>query len=303
MFFKPIKKIDFDSAEGDLIRKIIQNDICLYSAHTNLDAGDRSLSQTIAEKLQLLDIKPLNLYKTEELLKIVVFVPLEHVEAVRAAINGAGAGYIGRYSDCSFRTAGTGTFCPGEGTTPFIGETGQLEEVDEYRLETIVYKKDLKKVIQAMLNAHPYEEVAYDIYPLKNEGKIFSMGRKGRLQTPLKLRQLAADIKEALGLDTVRIAGELDQIVGNLAIVSGAGSSFINNVADQHIDVLITGDVKYHEAKEAVTRGLAIIDAGHQGMERLIGPHLCDILNNESVNNQWQVTFIAYQASDLFKEI
>ncbi len=300
LFFKPIKNIDFDLSEGALIKSLIKSDISVYSAHTNLDAGELGLSQVLAEKLELQDIMPLDRYKKEDLFKIVVFVPAAHVEAVRAAMNGAGAGNIGKYSDCSFRSSGTGTFRPGEDTNPFIGRTGLLEEVDEYRLETVVYRKDLRDVLGAMGNVHPYEEIAYDVYQLENESKVYSMGRRGLLKSPLKLKECVVLVKEALQLKNIRAAGDMEKIITSMAVVSGAGASFIDSAIKQNIDVLVTGDVKYHEAKDAVVKGLAVIDAGHQGTEQLVSDHLCNLLLRASIQKSMKITFISGYSSCLF---
>ena len=150
LFFRAPKNIDFDLAQGGLIRSLIKSDISVYSAHTNLDAGERGLSQVLAEKLGLEEIAPLDSYKREELLKTVVFVPFSHLKAVRAAMSQAGAGHIGKYSECSFSAQGQGTFLPEEDAQPFIGKKGQLEEVDENRLEMKLYRRDLKGVVRAL---------------------------------------------------------------------------------------------------------------------------------------------------------
>ncbi len=300
LFFKPFKNINFDLPAGALVKGLIKSDISVYSAHTNLDAGELGLSQVLAERFGLQDIMPLDHYKREELLKIAVFVPAAHVEAVRTAMNCAGAGNIGNYSDCSFRSAGTGTFRPGEDTKPFIGRTGVLEEVDEYRLETAVYRKDLQNVLTAMEKAHPYEEIAYDIYHLENESTVFSMGRRGLLKAPLTLKQCAELVKQALQLNDIRVAGDMGKIIKSMAVVSGAGAGLIGNAIQQNIDVLVTGDVKYHEAQDAVSRGLAVIDAGHQGTERLVSFHLSNLLAQASIRRSIDITFIPGHSSYLF---
>ncbi|KUG04743.1 hypothetical protein ASZ90_017882 [hydrocarbon metagenome] len=300
LFFKPMKSINFDMPEGALIKGLIRSDISVYSAHTNLDAGELGLSQVLAERLELQEITPLDNYKREDLLKIVAFVPLPQEEAVRSAMSKAGAGHIGKYSDCSFSTRGQGTFLPGEDTRPFIGEKGRLEEVEEFRLEMVLYKKDLQNVVEALKKAHPYEEAAYDIYHLENEYKLFSMGRKGRLKAPLKLKDLAGLVKQVLQLDGIKVAGDMDTEIKNAAVVSGAGTSLIASVLKQNIDVLVTGDVKYHEAKEAASMGLSVIDAGHQGTEQIVSSHLCNLLSADSQNKGFKINFIPGYSSNLF---
>lgn len=303
LFFNPIKSINYDMPEGDLVKSLIRSDISVYSAHTNLDAGELGLSQVLAEKLELLEITPLDRYKQEDLLKMVVFVPISHQEELRIAMSKAGAGHIGKYSECSFATRGKGTFIPGEDTRPFIGERGRLEEVDESRLEMVLYKKDLKNVVEALKMAHPYEEAAYDVYRLENEYKLFSMGRKGRLKAPLRLKDLALLVKHRLQLESIRVAGDMEKEIISTAVVSGAGASFIDRVVNQNIDVLITGDVKYHEVKNAVASGLAVIDAGHQGTEQIVSSHLCNLLSAASREKGFQISFISGYSASLFHSL
>lgn len=278
IFFKAFKSINYATPLGRMIKNIIGAGISVYSAHTNLDAGEQGLNQVLAELLGLTQIEPLGMDKQEELYKLVVFVPASHSEELRQAINHAGAGHIGAYSDCSFRVRGTGTFRPAAGSNPFIGKTGILEEVDEYRLETVVYQRDLQRIIKIMQEVHPYEEIAYDIYKLNNPGRIFSLGRKGCWAERMSLQESAEQVKRSLKVENVRVIGDLERSIKNVAVVSGSGASLIDKVLSQKVDLFITGDLKYHEAKDALAWGLAIIDAGHQGSEEIIVPYLCDLL-------------------------
>lgn len=289
LLIKAVKCINMDKPLGRMIERLIKNDITVYSAHTNLDAGTKGLNQLLAETLGLSDIEPLDHIKAERYLKLVVFVPVDHMETVRQAINEAGAGFIGNYSDCSFRTRGTGTFKPQPGTSPFIGTTGQLEEVNEYRLETIVPEKNIQTVISNMKKVHPYEEVAYDLYPLANEGPGYSLGRKGKLQSGAILEEFALQVKNRLGLNSVRIVGDLKRSIHRVAVVSGAGAEFINKVKAQDIDLLVTGDLKYHEARDAEMIGLAVIDAGHQGTEEIMVPYIKTLLEDECRRQGYKV--------------
>lgn len=300
MFFKGIKKINYSTSQGKLIKSLINNDIAVYSAHTNLDAGENGLNQVLATTLDLVDIKPLYKGKEDTLFKLVVYVPTTHTEEVRKAINEAGSGNIGNYSDCSFRTLGTGTFKPGVNTNPFIGETGQLEEVEEYRLETVVYRSNISKVLKAMQDAHPYEEVAYDLYELKNEGKNFSMGRVGILPNKISLGAFAETVKNKLNLDYLRVVGDLSKPIRKVAVIGGSGASLINKVVSQNVDVLVTGDLKYHEAKDAQSLGLAVIDAGHQGTEEIIVNWLANWLEHEAKSRNIEVKFTPVRSNKCF---
>lgn len=303
LLFKAIKCLNLDQPFGDIIGRLIKKDISVYSAHTNLDAGTKGLNQFLAESLGLVDIEPLDRIKSEKYFKLAVFVPASHTEAVRQAINDAGAGFIGNYSDCSFRARGTGTFKPQPGTSPFIGITGQLEEVDEYRLETIVPEKSITAVIYNMKKAHPYEEVAYDLYPLANEGRSFSLGRKGRLEHGVSMGEFALDVKNKLELNTVRLVGDPKRLINRIAVVSGAGADYINIVKSQGIDLLVTGDLKYHEAREAEMLDLAVIDAGHQGTEQIMVPYIESLLVSECNRNGYKIKIEGIKTDDCIQTI
>ncbi|MEN6324669.1 MAG: Nif3-like dinuclear metal center hexameric protein [Syntrophomonas sp.] len=302
-FFKGIKSIDYSTPLGRMIQKSIRAGINVYSAHTNLDAAEQGLNQVLAELLGLGEIAPLYIDKQEELYKLAVFVPATHTEALREVINQAGAGHIGAYADYSFRVRGTGTFRPAEGCNPFIGETGVLEEVDEYRLETVVYERDLQRIIKIMQEAHPYEEVAYDIYKLNNQGKIFSLGRKGCWPESMSLQDCAEQVKSKLKLKNVRVVGDLKRSIKKVAVVSGSGASLIDEVIRQGIELFITGDLKYHEARDAEARGLAVIDAGHQESEEIIVPYLCDLLQQEAKDKGLEFEVIAAYAPACIKNL
>lgn len=302
-FFRPIKNINYTSPGGKVIQQLVAADITLYAAHTNLDAAEHGLNQALAERLGLTDIQPLYPAYQEALLKLVVFVPAAHAEKVREAICRAGAGFIGRYSDCSFRTRGTGTFRPGQDTNPFIGKSGILEEVDEFRLETIIYEHDMNRVLTAMQEAHPYEEVAYDLYRLENQGRVFSPGRRGHLLQKTSLRDYVLQVKARLGLQSLRVVGDLDSMVKNIAVISGSGASLMNHLRGRNIDVLVTGDLKYHEAKDAEASGLAIIDAGHQGTEAIVVPLLYDFLTSRLKDKQLAVELIQCHSPVCIKDI
>jgi len=303
LFFKPIKTINYDQPQGDLIKTMIQHNINLFAAHTNLDAGSHGLNQYLAEKLELQDIALLDCSYSEALYKLVVYVPRDHEQNVRQAITDAGAGHIGKYSHCSFRSLGTGSFLAGEGSRPFIGQPGELEEVEEYRLETIVPQRILDKVLGSMKTSHPYEEIAYDLYPLSNQNLAYSPGRIGQLNESVSLREFCVYVKQKLQIDTLHVVGDWQNRVRKIALVSGAGTSFINTAHAQGCDLLLTGDLKYHEAKDAQALGLNIIDAGHQQMERLMAPLVADLLRESAIILGYELEIMAHISSDCIKSI
>jgi putative NIF3 family GTP cyclohydrolase 1 type 2 len=191
----------------------------------------------------------------------------------------AGAGWIGQYSHCTFNMNGTGTFLPREGTNPYIGEQGKLERVKEIRLETIITESIQSRVIQAMLNAHPYEEVAYDLYPLDNPGPAMGLGRVGDLTQPVTLRELAEQVKSAYEIEGVRFVGDPDRQVRRVAVMGGSGGRFYSAALDKQADVYITGDVDFHTAQDALADGLCLIDPGHH-VERWVVPRVCEKLRS-----------------------
>ncbi|GAB6933902.1 Nif3-like dinuclear metal center hexameric protein [Calditerricola satsumensis] len=267
--FRPLTALRTDLPQGRLLAKLIRHDIAVYVAHTNLDVAPGGINDLMAERLGLLDTEVLDPLYEEKLKKIVVFVPKTHHRQVLDAMAEAGAGWIGNYSHCTFNVEGTGTFLPREGANPFIGQPGKLETVEEIRLETIVPEPLLKRVIQAMLKAHPYEEVAFDVYPVENAGRVYGLGRMGKLPEPLSLRALAEKVKEAFAVSAVRVVGDLDRQVETVAVLGGDGNKFVAKAARRGADVLITGDVYYHTAHDALALGLALIDPGHN-VERIV---------------------------------
>ena len=188
-------------------KTLISNDFTGLFSSYEPGFGTQGLSQFLALKLELNDLRPLGVIKSQQLIKLVVFVPESHLEKVRKAINDAGAGFIGNYRDCSFRSLGTGTFRPLEGSHPFLGSKGIIEEVAEYRLEVIVPGDVQDQVIRSMLESHPYEEVAYDLMPLNNRGQTYSFGRQGELPREMTLEALAQNIKNLLEIDHVSVCG------------------------------------------------------------------------------------------------
>lgn len=260
--FRPLKNIMTDTVQGRMIEKLLKHDISVYAAHTNLDVAKGGVNDLLAEALGLEDAQVLVPTHEEKLKKIVVFVPLSHAEQIRQALGKTGAGFIGNYSHCSYSASGTGRFLPGEDTNPYIGQQGKVEEVEEIRIETIVPESLLKKVITSMLKAHPYEEPAYDVYPVENSGEILGLGRIGKIQ-PMTLREFAEKVKESLEVEKVRVVGDLNAVVKKAAVLGGDGNKYFTHAKYKGADVYVTGDIYYHTAHDAWMEGLNMIDPGH----------------------------------------
>ena len=274
MIFGSMKSVTADTLLGRKVIELIAHHICTYSAHTNLDTAFGGTNDTLAELAGLKEIEILGKSYEEPLEKIVVYVPIEAKEAVRKAMCDAGAGFIGKYSDCTFQAEGKGTFMPREGANPYLGQVGALEEAREVRLETIAYRKDMPRVVQAMLSAHPYEEVAYDIYDVKQHGKTFGIGRIGYLEKAKSLEDFAVELKSLLDLSHITIVGEKNRMVKKVGICTGSGIEFMEEACQAGADVFITGDIKFHDAQRALDLGIGLIDATHYASEVLIVPVL-----------------------------
>lgn len=193
-----------------------------------------------------------------------------------------------------------GTFKPLEGTSPFIGKQGVLEEVEEVRIETIVSKSLIKKAVKALLRVHPYEEVAYDIYPLDNPGEVRGLGRVGVIKHPKTLEDFSKTVKEVLKVPQLRVVGDLAAMVSKVAVCGGAGGDMLSAAAFVGADVLVTGDVKYHDAEEARALGLSVIDAGHFATENVVMPVLAEYIKEKVKTLNRDVEITVYDGKDPF---
>jgi dinuclear metal center YbgI/SA1388 family protein len=280
LIFSPLKRVSSADQTGKLIYQAIRGGLGIASLHTNYDVAAGGVNDLLAAALGLESSKPLRITVKEELVKLVIFVPLSHEQALLDAILPF-SGLPGNYGDCSFRSSGVGTFRPLEGAAPFIGTVGNREMVAESKIEVILNNSDLQPALKAMRTVHPYEEPAFDIVPLKNDGGVLGLGRIGELQASLAYDQFCALVKERLGLLTVRICGTKPPKVSRVALCGGSGASLLRDAARQGADVYVTGDVKYHDAREAEALGIFVIDAGHFATERLMVDGLCGQLRRE----------------------
>jgi len=282
--FRPIDRLILNTYKGRLIKKIISNDILIYNAHTNLDLAEEGINDQLAVLFKMKDTEILSELSTEELVKVAVYVPETHQNNILEALSESGAGHIGDYSECSFTVKGTGRFRPQAGSNPFLGSTGKLESVAEVRIETIVKKDLLQTTLDMIKEEHPYEEVAFDIFPMLNKGKGFGYGRVGNIDD-CSLKELAESTKALLNLDEIRVYGSDQDYINRIAVCGGAGSDFIKDVAKKGAQAYITGDIKYHDAQLAYEEGIVIIDGTHYGTERIILPVMENRLNEYTHNS------------------
>lgn len=255
-------RIRFDSYTGQMIQECAKHDIAVYCSHTNHDASRDSLNFYYLKKLGIENAKALNASE-QNLYKLVVFVPEKETSVVMDALFTAGAGKIGAYGECSFRSQGQGTFKGDESTNPTYGKKLIRETVTEEKVETIVPEHLLSKVISAMIKAHPYEEVAYDIYALQNQSFYTGLGAIGTLKKALKKQEFIQELKKLFRLKNLRFVDAGKKSYKTVAICTGSGTSLMNDAIRNKADVFITGDVKYHQATEAQIKGLSLADVGH----------------------------------------
>lgn len=282
LIFSGIKRLNEDGGTSGLVRRLIREGRSLIAMHTNLDSAPDGLNTYVAKLLGVQNLRPLLPSEMRSLLKLVVYVPETHVDAVRSAICAAGAGHIGHYSECTFGAPGIGTFRPEEGTHPFIGITGTLERVQEIRLETVVPKKLLTAVLTAMLASHPYEEVAYDVFTLENPWPGAGLGRMGCLPTPMTANAFIARVSEVLHTNRIFVIGDTARRVKTIALCTGSGGDFAEQAFHAHADVYLTGEIKHHQALLAQQQGFMLIDAGHYPTERPAVNLLADYLTAQN---------------------
>ena len=280
LIWRPLSNLDWGDPDTRLCLDLAEARMACFAAHTNLDLARGGVNDVLADQLGLEDQVPLVPLEHARLFKLVTFVPEDHVARVREAVSNAGAGMIGAYTHCSFSAPGLGAFLPGDTSNPFSGEKGQINEEPEQRFETLVPKARLAPVLEALFRSHPYEEVAYDIVPLENRDRSVGMGVRGRLPAETTLDGFAQDVRQRLDLTHVRMIGDPSQPVTNVAVLGGAGGGEIGRLPES-VDAFVTGDVKYHDACEALARGIAVIDAGHGGTEKGIVPVIAEYLRRQ----------------------
>ena len=282
--WEPVKKVVAGAGPSPLLYEAIRRGIAIYSLHTALDVAPGGINDLLAEIVGIADPQPLqscNNAASPPMCKLVVFVPNNDLSKVSEAVFAAGAGNIGpdaRYSRCSFRTAGTGTFQCGPESRPTIGTRGSFEQVEEYRLETIVPQARLDSVINAMLEAHSYEEVAYDIIPLMSPPQQLGLGRFGRLAVPTNSTTLISKTKKALKVTTAGLIGPKRRNVERAAVAAGSCGTILRQVIAHNCDFYLTGELKHHHALELQQAGVTTLCVSHSNSERVILPRLAQQL-------------------------
>lgn len=282
IFFKPLHSIHQGNSLSNVIIKSIKNNISIYSIHTNFDSSWVGTNRILAELLELQNVTILS-PSENQLKKIVTFVPHSHAEQVRLALFKAGAGNIGNYDSCSYNIQGFGTFRGNEEANPFVGEIGKIHEEPEIRIETIFPAYKENDIIQSLLKAHPYEEVAYDIYPLTNKNQRVGIGMVGFLKDPMSKDAFLWYVKERIKTKVIKYNHSTKNIIQKIAICSGSGASLINKAVQQQADAFITSDLTYHYFTDTPNK-ILLIDAGHFETEIHFIKKLFDIITKKNTN-------------------
>lgn len=270
LIFKPLSTIDFDTPLGKILALAIAHKMAIFSAHTNLDSALGGLNDMLAKRLGLTQCRVLADPVATTAYKLVFFAPATHQAQMLQALQETGAGTIGNYRACSFYSPGTGTFVPGADARPYSGRPQNRAEVAEIRIETVVEATDIDSVVAHLKKKHPYETMAVDVYPLRPEATGQGLGRVGELPAPVALADLAELVKQALGIDRLKVVGRPDLVVSRLALCSGSGSSLMNAFFASGAQAYISGDLGYHNARDAQARDVGLIDAGHFGTEHIV---------------------------------
>ncbi len=265
LIYHPIRTLAGDAPQVHAIRLALQNRIAVLIAHTNWDAAAGGVNDTLATKLGLEEIRPFGNDVPQRRYKLVTFLPPESRDAVLDALAGVGCGEIGLYRRCAFYSAGTGTYEPQEGASPLIGEVGQRETAAEERVEALVPGHAMQAAIRALKQTHPYDEPAYDLYPI--EAMAASLPRMGDLPEPMSFAAFSSYAAERLAT-SVRSFGKSGAMIGSVGVVGGAGGSYWLRAKVAGCDALVTGEVKHHEAVEAAESGFCVIEAGHFATEQ-----------------------------------
>lgn len=279
IIFRGLKKITGQNYVERTIIKAIKNDIAIYAIHTNLDHVHTGVNKKIAEKIGLKNLKILKPRK-DTLTKLVTFIPKENAGDVLNALHRAGAGNIGDYKNCSFQVTGEGTFMPTGNAQPHIGQTNQLERVEEIRAEVIFPEHISAKILQALKESHPYEEVAYYLSRLENENREVGAGMIGELPDAIEPIAFLNGLKKQMNAKVIRHTPPLKKEIKKVAVCGGAGSFLLPSAIAQRADVFVSADFKYHEFFDADGK-IMIADIGHYESEQFTKDLLSEVLKEK----------------------
>lgn len=288
LFFPHVTMIAPDSAQGEIVRALLAHEIGLLAVHTNADRHPEGISGALADALGLAEQTVLAPDAEESFFKLVTFVPDDHLADVRRALASAGAGVIGNYVECSFSLAGMGTYQPQKGAKPLTGEVGKLEEAEEQRLEMRVPEHLVGEVLNALRHAHPYDEVAYDMFRTQYQGGYLGLGVIGRWPDGLDLEEALQRIKEPVSGAPLIVTGPESGRIETVAVAGGGTDELIGVAAARGADLFVGGDLKYHRRIEHARR-MVCVDAGHRATEQPGVDRLAEVVKAAAVQHGWEL--------------
>ncbi len=296
LIFTPLQNLNFDKdTKNILIRKLVRNDITLFSAHTNLDFTKGGVSFQLAKTLGLKNIKFLRNQNSNQV-KVVVFVPTEFTSKVADSIFKAGGGIIGEYEKCSFTSNGTGTFQGSKFSNPAIGKKNNYETVNEQKLEALVNNWQIDSVINAIKSVHPYEEPAIDIYPVKNYNVNFGAGAIGELPNKLSEKQFLSHVSQKLKTKALKYCVGKRKAINTVAVCGGSCSEMWIEAVRKRADAFVTADIKYHTFQDAEGQ-ILFVDAGHFETEVVVLNEVKQRLKNFIIQMHEKTKVIQYKGS------
>lgn len=272
LLYQPVTDVREDHPGGALLAALIRAGVAAAACHTNLDLAPEGLNEYLARQLRLLDLEVLAPVRRDAWRKLAVFVPVGYEERVRAALCDDRVGVIGRYSHCTFAARGQGTYMPLEGARPFKGEVASLSRAEESRLEVMVPESRVAPTLARLKAAHPYEEVAYDLYPLADAGPLLGFGRVGSWPQPLPWEETVNRVKEVFAVSGVRLWGRPPAAVSRVAVCGGSGGDLIGQAQQKGASVYVTGELRHHQAVPGPQGEFALIEVGHFASEIVFMP-------------------------------
>lgn len=285
---------DEDTPGGRITRMAITEGVNIAACYRNADVAQGGAADLMAARLDLVGARPLVQLSVGYMAKVVVFVPPEAVEEVFSAMADEGAGAGGDYAHAGFRTFGTGTFLPGEGAMPYTGEVGKLSQVEENRLEMACPSYRVKAVVDAMLEQHPYEEVAYDV--LRTEADVpWGIGRIGNLAEERKLLDIMEDMAAWSASEEAALVGDPDMGATRVAVAPGPGDKLVERGWREGADLMVAGELGWNATVEACEAGMAVLTLGHLESERALVPAMVDIIRMAAESEGWQLEIEGYK--------
>jgi len=293
LLFRPLGVLREDDPLGRLVAEAVRAGLAVAACHTNLDAAPGGLNDYLAGLLGLVEPAPFAENRREPAYKLTVFVPVGYEEKVRTALMDERVGVIGRYTHCSFAGRGQGTYVPQAGAQPFRGQAGALSRAEEVRLEALAPESALPAALARLRESHPYEDPAVDLYPLHGAGAVLGYGRVGDLPRELEFTDALARVKEAFRVERLRVWGRPPRRVRRVAVLGGSGGDFIAAARRRGAQLLVTGEVRHHQAVPGDWDDFAVLEVGHFASEVIFMPAWADILQDFFQNLGHKVTVAA----------